>query len=140
MESVFQTKFGGEDATWEERGDCFRACLASIFELPLEGVPDFGTDDEDGSWYRELQAWLLPRNLCMVEVPFDKVTGAWGYAILGESSPRVKGGHAVVVRDRHVVHDPHPDQPSRGDPEVFYLFLARNPARCSLREMSAVRL
>lgn len=34
MKPAMQTKFG------EYEGDCFAACIASLFELPIEDVPD----------------------------------------------------------------------------------------------------
>jgi hypothetical protein len=43
-------------------GDCERACIASIFELPLDAVPHFGAEP---NWFLVLQRWLRPFGLVM---------------------------------------------------------------------------
>lgn len=55
------------------RGDCIRACLASLFELPLERVPDFTNmrEDPDSAYpveYLERQAWCKDQGYAFVEV------------------------------------------------------------------------
>ena len=39
-------------------GDCLRACVASVLELPYEAVPQFAVADD---WVERLQEWLAPR-------------------------------------------------------------------------------
>lgn len=104
MIKVTQTVFGYPD------GNCFAACVASIMELPLEEMPSIAGREFNQVWSQ----WLAERDLAFALVPSD---GAWikGYCIAWGNSPR--GGldkfdrpvtHAVVCRDLHLVHDPHP--------------------------------
>lgn len=45
-----------------QRGDCLTACLASIFELPLDDVPFFVEQDD---WYSAYHEWVCDRGLCI---------------------------------------------------------------------------
>jgi hypothetical protein len=94
-------------------GNCFEACLASIFDLELSEIPLFksvGWFPEFYNWLRvggyEFQGTLKPEDV----LSYDK--GIDGYFIVAGESPRgrhIKGGHAVVFKDGKIVHDPHPD-------------------------------
>lgn len=59
-----QTIFATEENP--KQGDCFRACVASILELPIEDVPDFCASPRD--WEERLHGWLSERGLATVEV------------------------------------------------------------------------
>lgn len=134
MIPVMQTKFGGIGDPVEEQGDCIRACLASLFEIELADVPEYlnGSDDPDSQpWYQLLNEWLAPRNLCLVTVEHGRQAGFWGLAMLGTESPRIKGGHLVVVKGFSVVHDPHPkaEAGKHGKPEEWWFLVCLDPSK-----------
>ena len=76
-------------------GDCMRACVASVFELPLEDVPHFaGLDDWYGEWLRWLEARGLGIYDARIRVDEDdptKLLGhpAGGYWFAAVKSPRL---------------------------------------------------
>lgn len=129
MKPVFQTRKGSD-------GDCWPACLATIFEVPLEEVAQCAANFPD--WAEQTEAWLAKLGLFQNEIeatsdamgrnrfPFIAppegtvcvVTGKrWGASI----------SHAVVAKVRHeaveesgcvnlrfeIVHDP------LGEPKPF---------------------
>lgn len=125
MKPVMQTEFG-------ERGDCVRACVASILELKVEDVPHFlldddGEIDEDGATGR-LVNWLALRNKRLRHVwvwpGFHKCLRPICYCMGAGKSPRgITAGHMVVYQGGVLAHDPHPDgQGLDGGPEE-YLFI-----------------
>ena len=116
MTPVYQTKFGGADAPESEQGDCMRACLASIFEIPLEDAPDFVGHIAGGGWFFILQKWLNARNLSLLLLPAKPKDVPMGYAmvaVLSHNLPNPQDGHMVVVHDGLLVHDPNPANAQR---------------------------
>jgi hypothetical protein len=114
MIAVVQTRTG-------ENGNCFAACLASILEVPLHVVPEFGGDDV---WLDNIQAFLAGFGLYYVQVasddPIIETAFAHGevFHTIEGTSPR-GGQHAVVGLNGSIVHDPHPeDGTGRGLVEV----------------------
>lgn len=106
MKLVMQTKFGYPD------GNCLAACLASIFEIDIEDIPDFGYDKH---WWKRFRDWMLERfklNIVNLRVSPDLNTD-WvllpeGYYIANGKSPRGLM-HSVVCKDEDFAHDPHPE-------------------------------
>jgi hypothetical protein len=100
-----------------ENGNCFAACLASILEIPLSDIPDFGGDDV---FLDQVAQFLEPMDLYYIQVPvYDGAiermfeAGDTFHTIEG-TSPR-GGQHAVVGCNGVMVHDPHPfDGTGRG--------------------------
>lgn len=120
-----------------ETPECFRCCLASIFEVPLERMPFFGADlmGPEGevpetefavTQERELQDWLEKRGVGFKRIHLVEEGDApqrvpWGTCIAEGPGPRGVY-HAVVWqvpgvidlgaprpgRYGEVVHDPHP--------------------------------
>lgn len=127
-------------------GDCFRACVASIFELPLDAVPHFGATDPPSGWFTAVQEWLRPMGLVLDQRSHKEPSDSpkfWppGWWIASVESENFPGStHAVVMHgyydqplgeDWHirVAHDPSPHP--RRTPYVFrgaYWFVARDPA------------
>lgn len=96
-------------------GNCYAACLASIFEVPLEAIPHPTEEDATGpkgAWdaYEERirKEFLHPRGFTSVIISATEGYIPEGYAVLSAKSPRGDWEHAVVVQDGVVVHDPHP--------------------------------
>jgi hypothetical protein len=62
-------------------GDCTRACIASLLELPVENVPDWidapdATAETEGypNWYYRMQQWLSRRGYAFVEIQLERKT------------------------------------------------------------------
>lgn len=111
--------------------DCFRACVATVFGLSYENVPEFvrpgqsSSAPDDTGWRALLHDWLAERNLVLWEIGLhgDKLPmlmfgghkiayhfdprGVW---IASVKSPRFEGTHAIVMRGREVLWDPHPQR------------------------------
>lgn len=106
-------------------GDCFRACIASILELPIAVVPHTMAYDETlvadpGQWFPALNAWLSPRGLTYMDLSLHSMTpdryfrdlmpGNFSlWHVISGISPRGYR-HAVVGHNGVVVHDPHPSR------------------------------
>ena len=95
-------------------GDCMRACVASVFELPIEEVPNF-MEDGDDYFSSKLGAWCFERNLIPMDcqISWDDVRNDLKdiYIIAHGQSPRSsneKCRHAVIYKGNKMVHDPHP--------------------------------
>jgi hypothetical protein len=111
---VPQTLFGdGSDG--RPAGDCFRACVASLLELPIEEVPHVVEDHVRGGthWAIALNRWLRPRGLGYVEMPaqgsscYGMLDVSGGYYVASGPGPRGYP-HAVIEREGVLAHDPHP--------------------------------
>lgn len=118
-------------------GNCYAACVASIFEVPLSAVPhptaDEGTDKDGWARYtaRMHREFFVPRGLA--EITFPAPDNRWhpmGYAILGALSPRFEGElHAVVTLDGRIVWDPHPGRDQEvGERRDWTIFYVTDPA------------
>lgn len=97
-------------------GDCHRAAVASILELPLDDVPHFMDGNPDSAEFnRRESAFLKSRGLVRVMVAFQatmddvlRTMCVWNpgtHYILGGRS-RNDTDHSVVACDGKIVHDP----------------------------------
>lgn len=127
MKPVDQTRFGYPG------GNCFAACMASVFEIPLEATPDLAEQDwsNDSKWWQLWIDWLAERNCALL---LTKPGEGWphpkGYALAGGKSPRGDFDHSVVVLDGKLVHDPHPSRAGVVGPFTdFTLFYPLDPAK-----------
>jgi hypothetical protein len=107
-------------------GDCFRACVASIFELPLEVVPHFlGDAAGDANWtdaqWRGLVEfaqgrgympwWIDPENDPhgdAAEQVRDLERRGGHYVATVRPYEETELGHCVVMQGGRLVHDPMP--------------------------------
>ena len=121
--------------TFATSGSCFRACLATILDVPLDTVPRFRENAVDPyavevaarTWLREAHRLLL------ITSRFEGTRAAPGTQCVAVGvSPRDEAKmHAVVGRidetGRHVkmVHDPHPDQTGIASSPVYLHFIVR---------------
>lgn len=122
MKPVTQSRTG-------EDGTCFRACIASILEVPESRVPDFGAFGNDDCWWDDIQTWLGKAGLEYRRLPVGSGKPT-GYSTIEGISPR-GGLHACVAYDGELVHDPHPqDGTGRGlvEPRYYGVF---EPVRIS---------
>jgi hypothetical protein len=103
-----------DEGVW---GDCHRAAIASILELPLDDVPHFGDGGPDGEEFlRRESEFLLARGLVPIQVAYQtddlaavlnavNAANPGVYYLLGGKS-RTGVNHTVVCVDSAVVHDP----------------------------------
>lgn len=138
MEPVDQTKFGYPE------GNCVMACVASILEVELEGLPDLYEREKEGDddWWMTLRhalaeygweaVYLHPEYISATDedrTPADLAPP--GLAIACGDSPREdvvndegeNAGHAVVARDGYLAHDPHPSRDGLGGPVEDWILL-----------------
>jgi hypothetical protein len=97
-------------------GDCHRAVIASLLDLPLDEVPHFGEGGPEGTEFvaRET-AFLKQRGLIAIPIPFGcNLENVLNYAavqvpdthyILGGKS-RTGCNHSVIGCGNKIVHDP----------------------------------
>lgn len=107
-------------------GDCHRACIASILELPLAAVPNFHEPPPGEPWHAARAAirereFLIARGFVPITTAFTSDTPLADilhsqrhynpdtYWILGGTSKNGVG-HSVVVYDGRIVHDPSLDE------------------------------
>ena len=101
------------------QGDCHRACIASILELPISDVPHFYEDDPlDHIGKRRVQDFLATQGCVEVDFLFfpseglDECLDWMGkvnqdvYYILGGMSKN-SVGHSVICLNNKIVHDPN---------------------------------
>ena len=130
MTPVMQTKFGNPD------GNCMAACIASIWEIPIEEAPTLEEDVKAGrSWWWALRQWCSVRGFTPVMIYQTTGHGAMleaAMSMAGGDSPRgTEGGHSVVWQRGKLVHDPHPDGTGlERNPEWFVLFVPIVPEAC----------
>lgn len=97
----------------QSTGDCFRACLATILELPMREVPHFALLDfspEVRVSMQCAQAWLEARGFELWMGP-DDGDNPLPLCIVNGLSPR--GIRHAVVGDTatgEILHDPHPSR------------------------------
>ena len=121
-------------------GDCFRACIASLFDLLPGEVPHFLQIELKArwSWNYSLDQWLGPQGLWYCEFPYEIKTYTvfvplkGMYAIGAGISPRRPDSqHAVVVKlsryqPPEIIHDPHPSRVGIvGEFKSIGMFLSR---------------
>jgi len=109
MKPVYQTRFGGEYALPEERGNCAQACIASILELNLEDSFDI-SQYGDGDFYDELTTWLNKKGYHMICFPYldinNKPLKMPGYYIVGGTQKASGIKHVEVAFNGEIIHDP----------------------------------
>lgn len=101
MIPVYQTKYGDE-------GNCFQACLASIFEKSIDYFPSVDSE----KWVKETNAFLLDKfKLYYMEVSIMKgcIFGIHGHHLMcGKTERSETRQHAVVGFNGVMKHDPLP--------------------------------
>ncbi len=126
------------------RGDCVRACVATLLNLPIASVPNFIEGRGAHQWYRYLVEWLKERGIAPVVVSRENWSASslhWAecLCIATGVSPRRAVRHAVVWQltgwsgengDGKMVFDPHPDGTGLvGGPDEFIFFVPCDPGR-----------
>ncbi len=100
MKPVYQTQYSKD----EENGDCFRACLASLLECPIDDFPLPPNGKFPTSFYDES---LSAKGFYMVWLQKSDDIVPPGYCIAGCDVDGSDFGHAVVCLNGEMVHDPN---------------------------------
>jgi hypothetical protein len=123
MKPVIQTKFNSE-------GNCFAACIASLFECDINEVPFLGKEESWEDYELRLNDFLrkcyqvfmyveeydLDRYKHFFEVDLNDT-----YYIVGGDAERGYY-HAVVYKNGQLAHDPHPSGVGLLNVQTVYLF------------------
>ena len=94
-------------------GDCMRACIASILDLPIATVPHFLRDaeGEPAAFWNGVYDFIDARGYIYLPGYMKPMPNFDGYHIIGGPSPRGNGLlHAVVGLNGQIVFDPHPSR------------------------------
>lgn len=96
------------------RGDCFRACIASILELPIEWCPN--PHDPEEHWWDAWNTWLRDRGFELVEWDvgtkgvYANLSGYWIATVpslnSSASADTNLGRHCIVMYGNKIAHDP----------------------------------
>lgn len=118
-------------------GNCLSACLASLFEVDLEEVPNFFrvAGQDQTAWWAAVREWLRPRGFGIMSLEIRDLAllaNFEGWMIVsGQSRPGVY--HATIWREGNLVHDPHPLKPGISEPESVDMLYPLDPAALMLR-------
>lgn len=127
---VSQTKINDDD------GDCWAACVASIFEIDPARVVDIHSPAaRQRHWWFTVLDWLKPANLGMIRLPHGADVPS-GYTVLSVDSTLFPDAtHAVVCLDGDVIFDPNPDAGERDNADYMaaahhhYVFHPLDPSK-----------
>lgn len=87
-------------------GDCMRAAVASLLDLPVEAVPHFALFEAPGTWYPVFEMWLRGQGLAIHPLAFESIDRP---CLAIGMSPR-DVDHIVVWGPDGMMHDPHPSR------------------------------
>jgi hypothetical protein len=107
MIPVYQTRFAAGPRKNGVNGNCTQATIASIFELPLDEVPDFRSTS-NGWQVEKIRQFARTQGYDYRVLPSASVYPPDGYHTISGVSPRGVR-HLVVGYKGKIVHDPHPD-------------------------------
>lgn len=105
-------------------GNCFTACVASLFDNPIEDVPNFIDFEE---WFKVFWEYVNSQGGEVLGMCYSEPTKEdWelfdGYLIVGGGSPRgIVNGHAVIYKNGQPFFDPHPSGDFLTEVEEYYL-------------------
>lgn len=114
----------------ETFGDCMRARICSILEIPPDNVPNFAEYLGPMAWWDAIRDYLRSYlSLDIIRINSLKDVTQWGtpFAVATVESPRGPWGHCVVVyKDGFIVHDPYPadiKQTGLADADEYWLIV-----------------
>lgn len=115
MIPVTQTRLHieGNDGIVIQKGNCFQAAVASIIDLPLDGVPNFIEYSND-EWFEKFIEFLGSRGFEYNWHYAGDGQEIKGYSIGSGISPRARKDkkitHAVICFNGEMVFDVHPSR------------------------------
>lgn len=109
------------------KGDCFTACLMMLLGRPYDAEGDCLYEEmearqQDGRWGDFLMGYVFGKGFLLHVGTHAEEVPAGQLAIAGGPSPRGNNrGHAVMMIDGEVHHDPHPSRDGlAGDVEEWW--------------------
>jgi hypothetical protein len=121
------------------KGNCYSACLASLFEIPIEEAPyGFetykGTDD---TFWEPIYQWVADKGYgifhCTVTSDFD-ISSCPGYVIgVGKIEDESTMHHAVIYYNGILHHDPSPMKRGIAKLEQVDLLYPLDPSRLTFK-------
>jgi hypothetical protein len=123
---VDQTTFW--DPEDDSKGNCTEACIASIFNIPLEEVRPFWDPEMPDSYrfYRNMENFCMSRGYWLHRIDREFVMEG----IYIASGPAARGcSHMVVMRDGELLHDPHPSRAGLLEIQHTWLLIPVDPAQ-----------
>lgn len=128
MKPVKQTIFD------DTHGDCFRACVASIFEFPIEEMPNFWENTQDTKKFWKLNDKWMRENFGYRCISFEFQDDDIHLiddilCVACAKSPRSNAVDHAVVWLNGILHDPHPSHSGLSEePNTFTIFIPLNPS------------
>jgi len=120
----------------DRKGDCFRACVASLFEFPIEAMPNFWEKTRDpDEFFCFVNDWLCERfgYACILlegRNDIESILRGLFCVAIGRPSGIHKDDveHAVVWKDGQIIHDPNPYGGGlKGKPIAYAVFVPVHP-------------
>jgi len=122
-------------------GDCLRACVASIFEIPIEEIPHFcdrHLDEKitnENHCFTRINKWLSEKfGMSYLEVEFGNfgtylIEKYGGYYIATGPTDRFNGDvlHCVIYNGDKMIHDPHPSKSGLKTVYNIGIFILNDP-------------
>lgn len=104
------------------KGDCLRACIATLLQEDPNTIPHFVASTDIPNWIFGLNQFLARRNLFYVQVPHTRFfwhssAGDVYHLLVGKTVRDTT--HAVVALNGKVIHDPHPSRSGFKDPGEY---------------------
>ena len=103
-------------------GDCFRACLATLFGVLTKEVPNFVEISDEG-WWDVVNEWTQTRGWHAVHFECHNGWTAPGWAIACGKSNKSLLQHAVVYRDGDLWHDPAASRSGLSEINGYIVFI-----------------
>jgi hypothetical protein len=109
--------------------DCFRACVASILELPLSEVPSF-VELHGRDYLIHALKFLEDRNYTLVCVPYECASHLFflfPHIVVGRLYKTTDIHHATVYVGEEMVHDPMLNSPGYCEPPFERWLIVKVP-------------
>ena len=122
MKKLLQTKFN-------ENGNCFNTCIASILETEIEEIPSKIESEDWWSYIDRLNVFLKDNYyvfLLYAEYPdwAEYIADNYEDSIYIACGKAKRGfEHAVIYKGNSMIHDPHPDNSGIESISYAYIFL-----------------
>ena len=96
--------------TFDEKGNCLQAVIATLFNIPIDDIPCFA-DDED-NWIYSMSQWMTKNfNKFVVSIKFvdpkeiKLLNNSLIITTINSPNPKVER-HAVISKNGKIVFDP----------------------------------
>lgn len=109
-------------------GDCFRTCIASILEVPVDHIPNHIEDDD---WYDKFNDICGKYGYRLITL-VNTSRKTWSYIVDGcwciAQGTSIRGvRHCCIAKGSEIVHDPHPSRAGLEKIYGYVVFVATDP-------------